>query len=515
MEPGSRLHSKPDGRRNVFLVDVAVESIIQYADIPHSGEGFRTGFRCSPKKGGQALSAKKIEELFKKARDSIQRKNYNLAIFTYIMILRMDPAHIEAREQLRASQERRAKEKGTSGFGTLKAMLAANLKKTLGKTDDAIIACENGLTADPKHLGLNMLLAQLLEKKDAIEAAAAQRQAIADRVAPENTANLYALAKLFESLKRAAESISIYERIRSVNPKADIDPEIRRVSAELTSETYQMAAKEGARKILKDDNEAEALELDAGRLRTDDQRMKAIRYRQEHDLAERPKDYAIWVTIGDIAFTMEDWTQGYAMAKEFYEKAQELNPANSAIRDKIGNLEMKNNRVRLDALQEKAKGGDAKAKAAFQSLRKKDLEFQRIEYERRVKDQPMKAEFHFKLGNILMQYKRYDEAIGELQAAAKDPKFRVKALTNMGRCLMETDQIEMAISQFERAREGVELFDRYRETMYFEATAYEKLGDPDSLQKALKLFTELYEADINYKDVKTKVPGLRKQLKGG
>lgn len=461
------------------------------------------------------MAPKKVDELFRKARESIQRKNYDLAIFTYIMIIRMDPTLIEAREQLRACQERRAKEKGTSGFGVFKASLAANLKKTLGKTDDAIIACENGLTADPKNLGLNMLLAQLLEKKDALEAAAAQRQSIVDRVAPENTANLYALAKLFEGLKRAAESISTYERIRSLDPKADIDPEIRRVSAELTSETYQIAAKEGARKILKDDDEAEALELDAGRLRTDDQRLKAIQYRKDHDLAERPKDYGIWVTIGDIAFAMEDWKQGYAMAKEFYETAQELNPANSSIRDKIGNLEIKNNRVRLDALQTKAKAGDEKAKAAFQSLRKKDLDYQCEEFERRVKDQPMKAEFHFKLGNIYMQYKRYDEAIGELQAAAKDPKFRIKALTNMGRCLMETDQVEMAISQFERAREGVEIFDRYRETMYFEAAAYEKLGDAASLKKALELFTELYEADINYKDVKAKVPALRKQLKAG
>lgn len=100
-------------------------------------------------------------------------------------------------------------------------------------------------------------------------------------------------------------------------------------------------------------------------------------------------------------------------------------------------------------------------------LKKTDLAFQLEEYERRVKDQPMKADFHNKLGLIYMTYKRYDEAIGELQQASKDLRYKIAALTNIGRCMLAQKNPQMAINQFKRAREGVELFEKYRDPMYY------------------------------------------------
>ena len=140
------------------------------------------------------------------------------------------------------------------------------------------------------------------------------------------------------------------------------------------------------------------------------------------------------------------------------------------------------------------------------------MEYQLEEYKRRVKEQPLKADYHYQLGTLFLQFHQYDDAIGELQVASKDPRFKIGALTFLGRCMLAQKNIDMAISQFTRAREGVELFDKYKEPMYYEALAYLTKGTKEGAQKALELFTHLYETDIKFRDVKDRVAEAQKIL---
>lgn len=456
--------------------------------------------------------AKQTEAMLKKAQNALLKKNYGLAIYTYIQALTIDMNNVDIRQALRMAQTKNAQENGTKGFKAMIAMLKANFHKALKKTDAAIIDCENGLTANPGNLKLLTMLADLCADSEYLESAIWQRQFIADKLSPEDTGNLWALEELYKEAGRAQEAIGCLERIRELDPQEDIDTEIREVSALLSSRIFEQAARDGSRSVLNNAEESEKLELDAGKLRNDEQRRAAIKYRLDNDLKERPKDYAIWLTIGDIAANFDEFAVGYVEAMKYFNNAQELNPANSAIKDRIGDLEMKKNRLEIQQLTQKAKSGDEEAKTQLAQLRKKDLQFQLEDYERRVKDQPMKAEFHNKLGQVYLQLKRYDDAIAELQQASKDPRFKISALTNIGRCMLAQNNPKMAIKQFERAREGVEIFDKYREAMYFEAAAYQALGDAESLRKAQELFTKLYEVDINFRDVKVRVKELQEAL---
>ena len=201
---------------------------------------------------------------------------------------------------------------------------------------------ENGLTSDPSNLKMLVMLADLCVAAGYPDIAIWQRQSIADSIAPEDTNNLFVLADLYKEAGRGQENIGCLERIHEIDPDIDIDAEMREASAQMSSIIFERAAKEGSRAIIKNADEADKLEMDAGRLRTDDQRRKAIDYRLEHDLKERPKDHAMWLTIGDIAASFDDIESGYAEAIKYYKKAEELSPANSAIRDHIGDLERKN-----------------------------------------------------------------------------------------------------------------------------------------------------------------------------
>ncbi len=454
----------------------------------------------------------KVKALVSKAESAIAKRNYDLAILSYSQALAAEPDNVDVRLALRATQTRNAKENGKKGFKAFIATLKANIHKALKKNDQAILDCEEGLSADPDNIKLLIMLADLAFAAGYLDTAIWQRQSIADSIDPEDITNLYELCEYYREASRAQEAIGCLNRIKAIDSGEDVDGLIREISASLSSQIFERAAKEGSRAILANSEEAEKLELDSGKLRSDEQRRTAIKYRLEHDLVDRPDDYAIWVNIGDIASQMDDFNVGYKEALEYYKKAQELSPANSAIRDKLGDLEMRKTRMQLEALMQKAKSGDETSAAKFKALKEKDLEFQLIEYERRVKEQPMKADFHNRLGQIYLQYKRFDEAIAELQQAAKDPRYKISALTNIGRAMLENKNYKMAISQFERARAGVEIFEKYREPMYWEAVAHQSIGDPESLQRALALFTTLYEVDIKFKDVKDRVEKLQQEV---
>lgn len=460
-----------------------------------------------------AKKGPKLDEILKKAKDALEKKNYDLAIVHYLRAVTIDPANIDARAMLRATQIRRVSEGGKKGgLKGLIAKIKAKILVALKKYREAILACENALTFDPEDVSMMELLATCAAQSELLPVAAWQRQEIADKHDPENTGNLWALAECYRELKEAAKAIAILQKIKEIDPSEDVDPQIREISAELSSEIYSEAVQKGSRAVVASAEETERLELDAGRLRSDDQRLKAIAYRLAHDLVERPKDHRIWMTIGDIASEMDDWNEGYKRASEYYAKALEINPSDSSIRDKIGNLEIKKFNIEIEALKAKAEK-DPDAKKELAALRAKLAEYETKEYERRVKAQPLKAEFHFRLGQLYFQAKRLEEAIGELQQATKDPKFKLRALTTLGRCFLESDQLDMAIAQFEKARASEEVFAKYREPLYYLAQALEKKGDLQSLKAALEHYTHIYEQEITYRDVKQKVPALQKKIK--
>lgn len=458
-----------------------------------------------------------IDKLLKKAEDAISRRNYDLAIFNYLQAVTLQPDNIDARQKLRATQIRNAKEKGTSGFKAMKSYITARAKSALGKHEAAMVDCENTLSANPEHAGALRLLASSAEKLEFWPLVTQIRQDIADRIAPDDMHNLKDLAEAYGHLGEAHQAIAMLNKIKDTNPKAikDIDKLIRDKSAMLTSGIYERGVEKGSHEILANEEETERLELDGSKLRTDEQRLKAINYRLEHDVKERPDDHRTWITIADIAADMKDFNDGYKRAKEYLYKARELNQSDNNVLDRLADLEIKKNSLQMQALKKKlaANPDDTESKAKYKKIRLQDLEFQISEYERRVKAQPLKADFHNRLGQLYMQAKRFDDAIAELQAATKDPKFKIVARVNMGRCLKETGQPEMAIEQFQRAREGEELFAKTRDAMYWEAQAREELASKDELGKALELYKEIYENDINFKDVKTRVPAIQKQVR--
>ncbi len=463
-----------------------------------------------------------ISKFIKKAEDALNRRNYELAIYSYTQALALQPDNVDAREKLRMTQTRAASETGGGGFVKFfLPFIKANLLSTLGKQEQAIIACEAALTANPSHIGAMKLLAKCAETAEMVELAAWQRREIADKHDQEDIDNLLELAELYKELERGKDAVECYSRAQKIDPDLDIEGDIRDAEAQMTSAIYNKGATDGARSILKDTEETEMLEMDPSKLRSDEDRLKYISYRLSHDAIERPDDHRIYLQLGDICYNMDDWEKGYYDGKKFLEKAHELSPADNSVLDRQGDFEIKRMKVEIREQQDKLQKSpdNAQLKEKVQKLSADRVAYEIAEYQRRVAAQPLKSNFHYRLGELYFQTKRNDEAVGELQLAAKDPKFKINALTMLGRAFLATGQFDMAISQFTRAREGQELFVKIRDALYYEAQAYEKKYDAnpavgaEQLKKSLAIYTKIYETDISFKDVKLKVPELQQRVK--
>jgi len=64
-----------------------------------------------------------------------------------------------------------------------------------------------------------------------------------------------------------------------------------------------------------------------------------------------------------------------------------------------------------------------------------------------------------------------------------------------------------------RSPEGQELFAKTRDPLYYEAQALETKGDLESMRQALAIYTRLYQEDIAFRDVRTKMPDLQERVR--
>lgn len=454
-----------------------------------------------------------VTKLIQKANSAIERRNYDLAIFSYKQALMFQPENIDAREKLRACQTRAANERASSPLvATLKALLPyvkAQVYALLGKHEEAILATEDALTANPGFVGAMRRLATSAVGLEWHELACWQLQEILNRHDPDDTDVMYDLVDNLKEIGRVNEALELCTRIRELEPDSDIDSLERELAANQTATVFERGATDGAHTIVKDESERRELEIESQIARTDEARRVKIAAIQKR-LDERPDDYKLLLRIGDEYFNFDDFDTGYGKAKEAYEKAKAITPSDHNIDAKLGDLEIK--RLRLIALAHKkaADAGDAEAQKLYKQAYTAMVKFQIKEFEQRVHNQPLIAAYHHQLGKLYLQTQQYDKGVAEFQQSCKDPKHAVEAYTRMGQCFMGMDQLDLAIDMFVRGIEGQEVFAKIKETTYFLAEAYQETG---RLQDALEQFTRIFEDDINFKDVKTRVNDLRKRIK--
>ena len=103
----------------------------------------------------------------------------------------------------------------------------------------------------------------------------------------------------------------------------------------------------------------------------------------------------------------------------------------------------------------------------------------------------------------LLQAGKLTEAMGEFQKAQANPQRRLAAMAAMGQCLSARGMNDMAAKKFQEAlKEKPSFDDEKKDLLYQLGSVLEKMGKKED---AMDQFKQIYEVDISYKDVATKV----------
>jgi tetratricopeptide (TPR) repeat protein len=115
---------------------------------------------------------------------------------------------------------------------------------------------------------------------------------------------------------------------------------------------------------------------------------------------------------------------------------------------------------------------------------------------------------HYNLGIAYKEMGLMDEAIGEFQFAARDPSRTLECCGILGLCFRDRGMPEIALKWYRRGLDMPGLDDQRAIGLRYDmAEAYREKGD---LEQALKMYTEVYGVDSNYREVAARI----KEVKG-
>ena len=445
-----------------------------------------------------------IREFYNRAVEFERSENWEFAIRCMLEVVLRVPAFTEARQKLRSYEKQYTKNrKGMAQtIAGIKGALAMGKIKSLTKSSplDAIGECEKVLSSYLNNPTVLQALADAAVKADAANIAIDALQVLHD-YQPDNVQVLRKLAGCYRSDGQAQEALKVFQYLASKNPKdKKIQNELREAAAFATQQkaAWEKESLASRGKSVKDD--ALTIQLAEGTLRDADHARTLIKlYTKE--LAEKNSDEMrkklaeAYIVVGD-----------YDKAIENFEIVAKNLPALDPTLDKqiertyLAKYNLIVDQVRKKAAVDPAMEGNLKEAEDFL------LEFRIERAERRVQAYPAEALLHFDLGSIYADAGRYEDAVRELNEAAKSPQRRTPSIALLGRCALEQNQYEEAIRFCDEALAEMVRMDRNKfAVMYTRASALEELGRKD---EALAAFQEIYRNSTKFRDVAQRIQQL-------
>ncbi|HHN46134.1 MAG TPA: tetratricopeptide repeat protein [Planctomycetes bacterium] len=457
-------------------------------------------------------------KLKEKADQAVSRHNFPYAMEMYQQILSLDPNDVESRKALRAVALRHQQETGAGGFSVLAKNIMSFVKIMLPSKDydKKMQECEKYLAQDPSNYKVSIKLGLAALAAGYNETAAWIFEDISTRIKPNDVPALRNLQQACRLTGEIQKALDINRKILQLVPSdRDASQALRDLSAVSMSTKIEAAgtasAERGkaARQIAKDDVEYSLKSRRISELRSIEEVKQVIEYTLQ-DIEKRPEDVQLRVKLGDLYVRMQEWVK----AKETYEEARKLAPAQYSISMHVQDVDIK--KVQTDLANARSayekNTSDQQARNAYSKLYDQFLETRLKYFVDREKNLPTDIKIAYELGNIFyelaerkkqltgkFQDDMLDQAIARYQRTVKDPGVRQQSQLKLGICFFRKAQYDLAIRQFTEAIDSLEFMnDTKKELLYHRAKTYEAMGDKEMAKKDL---VTIYEVDIDYRDV--------------
>jgi tetratricopeptide (TPR) repeat protein len=445
-----------------------------------------------------------LREQYEKGKSAFDRHNYDYAIAIFNQVLDQEPAFYDCREALRASQFKKSGgrsnffKKILSGAGS-SPLLARGQLALMKEPVDALKIAEQILNGDPNSAAAHKLLGEAAMLADLPKTAILSLE-IAVKNSPKDEDLKKNLARAYSAAGEGDKAETIFAELMRLHPNdLRLVQELKDISAKktLTEGGYE-ALSDGSgsyRDILKDKDQAVAMEQESRQVKTEDLTKKEIA-KYEEQLAREPKNLKLLRNVAELYEQQKDFDR----ALEAYQRivAQE-GKTDASLQKVISEATVKKFNHTIAQLDPQAPGSAEKIK----QLEGERDAFLLADCEQRAEKYPNDLVIRFELGKLYFESGKIREAIQEFQKAQNNPSKHIQSLSYLGQCFAQRNMYDMAARSLQNAvKEKLAFDDEKKEMIYALAIVLEKMGKKE---ESMDQYKQIYEVDSGYKDVAEKV----------
>lgn len=443
--------------------------------------------------------AGKGKAFFERAEEVAATGNWDFAIEMYIEGIRREPGNVERGHQPLREVSLKRKAQGGKGPGIFEQM-----KRRGGKDPVESLAGAEYLLA--KEPGSTAFMEQVLK---AARAAEQPKVAVwianilleAQRCAKKPSKRiLLVLIAAFSDVEEYASAIGACEMARQLTPD---DPKLHEALQDLSAKYTIKKGKydqEGDFTRSVKDLEAQKELTRGDALAQDEQYLLRQVDRARKDYLETPTVAGKISALVDALLKFEDASYENE-AIDILAKAHKDTGAYQ-FKARIGDVKIRQMTRRYRKLEADGDTAAARRHAGEQ------LAFELAEYAERVANYPTDLALKYEMGRRQFLAGQYDEAIGSLQQAQRDPRRHVTAMNYLGQAFTRKGKgwYREAAETYERVLEADISEERVKDIRYNLGCVLEKMDD---LARAQDEFSRVAQIDYNYKDVRERLEGIR------
>ena len=453
-------------------------------------------------------------DLYDRAHDALQRKNYDYAIDLFQSCLKKEPAFQEGRRELRQA----ALLKHGGKLGAIKAAGVAmknsvNLSVKIpglirkGHHTVAMEQIEEVLAQDPTNVSALKLMAEAAEEAGMPDTSVDAME-LASRTNPDDVElNLY-LCELYLSRRRGSDAVELANKLmRKFPDNGDVRKMVNGAQAGMAMDNSNW-------------EEEEELDEDEVASETAEEAPLASEAETEDETVERPKASAKFMKMLEEGRDSVDLRKRLArelIKEESYDEAIDI--LQVALENSGSDVDLQLQKLIYQAADGRLVNAinawqdyydttddpDAKAEAESQieALRAKLEDFQLERAREQAETYTNDARANMTYAEILFKREMFEEALDPLTKAAGASRYQVKAHMLRGVCRMGLKTYDKAQHDLEKAlgeSKGKE--DCLPELYYHLGEIYEQIEDQE---KANEFYTKAQEAGADFQDLEEKI----------
>jgi tetratricopeptide (TPR) repeat protein len=289
--------------------------------------------------------------------------------------------------------------------------------------------------------------------------------------------------------------------VQSAPNDADLEQRLGQLGARLTIQKGRYGEEGDFTKGVKDmDKQKELMQKDAFSKDAGYLEQQILKTKKEYE--ENPQVAGKINAYADALLKIEDEeheNQAIALLEKAYQESGAYQ-----FKMRVGDIKMRQMSRQFRELKQAGKPEEAKQAALEQ------LKFEIQEYTERTQQYPTDLGMKYELGRRLFLAGKYDDAIGVLQQAQRDPRRFVVVANYLGQAFMKKQWWQEAADTFDRVLQGDIPEERAKDIRYNLGQCHEAMGN---LKEAQEQFSTVAQTDFNFRDVRERLEAVRQKIK--